>query len=413
MEELEGYINDGQGKNIVIAMHHPAMSNGTYGGTESFKSHITPLPVLGTLRNAVMNLGAFNPDHLNSRRYNYLRIAVSALAQANDRITLVSGHEENLQLLSRGGIHQIISGSFGSKSPTKIEEKHITAIGGFMKYKGKYAYGERGFARLDFYKDGSSKVTFITEDSLEKDKTFDVLNPKEREKQFSNFDESLGKTYTAPILDDPKDYEKSGFYKFLWGERYRSYFGKPVEAPVVKLDTLYGGLHVVKEGGGHQSFSLRLEDDNGKQYAMRSLRKSALKFLKFKLPGISYNSDDYRDTWTEEVISDFFTTAHPFMQLVVNPLAKSVDINHSDTYLYYVPKQTQLEQYNENFGDELYFIQRRPSDEQFNYKGYRRTIDNVTGTVKDFESTTDMLERIKRDESFAIDREKFYPCTGF
>ncbi|MDC6405227.1 MULTISPECIES: ShlB/FhaC/HecB family hemolysin secretion/activation protein [Maribacter] len=413
MEELEGYINDGQGKNIVIAMHHPVMSNGTYAGTESFKSHITPLPVLGTLRNTVMDLGAFDPDHLNSRRYNYLRIAVSALAQANDRITVISGHEENLQLLLGGGIRQIISGSLGSKSPTKIDKNHITAIGGTMKYQGEYAYGDRGFARLDYYKDGSSKVTFISEADLEKEKTFDVLKPKEERKNFDRFDESIGKTYTTPILDNPEDYEKKGFYKWLWGERYRSYFGKPVEAPVVKLDTLYGGLHVVKEGGGHQSFSLRLADDDGKQYAMRSLRKSALKFLKFMLPGISYNSDDYRDTWTEEVISDFFTTAHPFMQLVVNPLAESVDINHSDTHLFYVPKQPQLEQYNENFGDELYFIQRRPSDEQLNYKGYRRTIDKVSGEVKDFESTTDMLERIKRDESYAIDQKNFIRARIF
>ncbi|MDC6389020.1 ShlB/FhaC/HecB family hemolysin secretion/activation protein [Maribacter sp. PR1] len=413
MEELEGYINDGQGKNIVIAMHHPVMSNGIYAGTESFKSHMTPLPVLGTLRNAVMDLGAFDPDHLNSRRYNYLRIAVSALAQANDRITLVSGHEENLQLLSGGGIHQIISGSLGSKSPTKIEKNQITAIGGSMAYEGDYAYGERGFARLDFYDDGSSQVTFISEDDLDNSKTFDLLKPMEEEKQFTDIDKNIGKTVTTPILDNPEDYEKSGFYKFLWGERYRSYFGKPVNAPVVNLDTLYGGLHVVKEGGGHQSFSLRLADKDGKQYAMRSLRKSALKFLKFKLPGISYSSDDYRDTWAEEVISDFFTTAHPYMQLVVNPLAESVGINHSDTELFYVPRQPQLEQYNENFGDELYFIQRRPSDEQFNYKGYRRTIDKVSGTVKDFESTTDMLERIKRDESFAIDQKNFIRARIF
>ncbi|MGB3150806.1 MAG: metallophosphoesterase, partial [Maribacter sp.] len=84
MEELEGYINDAQGKNLVIAMHHPAMDNGVYTGTDTFKGHMTPLPILGTLRNSVMDLGAFNPEHVNSRRYKYLRIAVSALAQASD-----------------------------------------------------------------------------------------------------------------------------------------------------------------------------------------------------------------------------------------------------------------------------------------------------------------------------------------
>ena len=172
MEELEGYINDAQGKNVVIAMHHPAFSNGVFTGTDTFKNHMVPLPVLGTLKNSVMDLGAFNPEHLNSRRYRYLRIAVSALAQANDRITLVSGHEESLQLLSGGGIHQIISGSLGSKSATKLGKNRITAIGGSMEYEGEYAFGERGFARLDYYADGSSKVTFLTEDDLTEGKDF-------------------------------------------------------------------------------------------------------------------------------------------------------------------------------------------------------------------------------------------------
>ena len=404
MEELEGYIGDGQGKNIVIAMHHPVFTNGTYAGKTTVKDHLTPIPLYGTIKNTVMDLGAFNPEHVNSRRYNYLRIAVSALAQANDRITLISGHEESLQLLKGGGIHQIISGSLGNKSATKLGPGRITAIGGSIEFDGEYAYGERGFARLDYFKDGSSKVTFISENDLSTSKTFPVLPEFEPKKEFDEFTASEKKFEEAQVLDDPNDYNKSGFYKFLWGKRYRQYFGQPVEAPVVYLDTLYGGLSVVKEGGGHQSFSLRLEDANGKQYAMRSLRKSALKFLKFKLPGISYNTQDYQDTWAEKAISDFFTTAHPYMQLVIDPLAESVGINHSDTDLFYVPKQDSLKEFNESYGDELYYIERRPSEEQANYKGYRRTIDQTTGKVTDYESTTDMLEKIKSDESYTVDQ---------
>ncbi|MFS4469754.1 ShlB/FhaC/HecB family hemolysin secretion/activation protein [Maribacter sp. 2210JD10-5] len=413
MEELEGYINDGQDKNIVIAMHHPVFSNGIYAGKATLKDHMIPLPILGTLKNTVLDLGAFNPEHLNSRRYNYLRIAVSALAQANDRITLVSGHEESLQLLSGGGVHQIVSGSLGSKSATRLGKGRITAIGGAMEYEGSYAHGERGFARLDFYTDGSSKVAFITESEAE-EKSFDLLpRLRQEEKQFVFSNTNGTKTKSEKILDNREDYDKSGFYKFLWGERYRKYFGHPVDAPVVKLDTLYGGLKVVKEGGGHQSFSLRLEDENGKQYAMRSLRKSALKFLKFKLPGIAYTDDDFQDTWAEEVISDFFTTAHPYMQLVIDPLAKAVEINHSDTELFYVPKQELLGQFNDTYGDELYYIERRPSEEQLNYKGYRRTITEDTGKVTDYESTTDMLEKIKSDESYHIDQKNFIRARIF
>ena len=70
MEELEGYIGDGQGKNIVIAMHHPVFTNGIYAGKTTTKDHLKPFLVYGTIKNTVMDLGAFNPEHVNSRRYN-------------------------------------------------------------------------------------------------------------------------------------------------------------------------------------------------------------------------------------------------------------------------------------------------------------------------------------------------------
>lgn len=108
------------------------------------------------------------------------------------------------------------------------------------------------------------------------------------------------------------------------------------------LDTLYGGLEVTKEGGGHQSYSIRLKDKSGKEYSMSSLRKNVVKFLKFKIPGVAYTQDDYSETSTEEVISDFFTTAHPYMQLVINPLARSASVNHSSPTLFYIPKQVRL-----------------------------------------------------------------------
>ncbi len=412
IQELEGYINDGQGKNIVIAMHHPVLSNGEYAGHVTMKQHLTPIPVLGTITHTINDLGAFNPDNLNSRRYNYLRIMVSSLAQSSDRITLVSGHEESLQYLEAKGLHQIVSGSLGKVGATNRGKDRITAIGGSLLYEGRFTSGKKGFARLDYFKDGSSKVTFINGDPKETAATFKVL-PKFKEK-FEQKEFKLPKEATKKeaVLNNPEDYDKSGFYKFLWGNRYRKYYGKEVMAPVVNLDTLYGGLRVTKEGGGHQSFSLRLEDKKGKEYAMRSLKKNALKFLKFKLPGLAYNEDDYKDTWAEEVISDFFTTAHPFLQLTVNPLAKAAGVNHSDSELFYVPKQNALEEYNENFGDELYFVERRPSEEQLNYKGYRRTIDD-SGKVVDYESTTDMLEKIKSDESYTVDQESFIRARVF
>ncbi|MBC8766430.1 hypothetical protein H4O18_00365 [Arenibacter sp. BSSL-BM3] len=410
LEELEGYINDGQDKNIVIAMHHPIFSNGKYAGKESFKSHITPIPVLGTVMNGISDLGAFSPELLNSRRYNYLRILVSALAKASDRITIVSGHEESLQYLTGGGIHQVIGGSLFQKTPTKLGADKITTIGGSLDYEGKYTHGAEGFAKLEYFKDGSSKVTFISEGDDKN--TINILPKLDKESAPHNFPVISNSTKKDAVTDNKEELNKSGFYKFLWGERYRNYFGTSVTAPIAYLDTLYGGLKVTKEGGGHQSYSIRLEDNNGREFSMRSLRKNALKFLKFKVKGIAFEENDYKDTWTEEVISDFFTTAHPYMQLVINPLAQAVNVNHSSPSLFYIPKQERLGDLNEQFGDELYFIEERPSDEQTNFKGYRRTIDE-SGKMKEMESTTDMLEKISGDESYTIDQRDFIRARIF
>lgn len=412
VEELEDAIDDNLDKNIVIAMHHPVFSNGQYAGKKTFKDHMTPIPVLGTLTEGFKDLAAYDPEHLNSRRYNYLRVFVTTQAQKSDRITIVSGHEENLQYLVGKNVRQIISGTLATKSATHLSEDELVSLGGALAYEGKFSHGALGFAKLEYFKDGSSSVSFYSFDKEETRTTMDVLSKFPEERPIVKIDSNLPEKVTEQVLDDSDAYHKTGFYQFLWGKRYRTYFGKKVTAPTVDLDTLYGGVKVTKEGGGHQSFSLRLEDSDGGEYAMRSLRKSAMKYLKFKLPGIAYNEDKYRDSWPEELVSDFFASAHPYMQLVMNPLAKGVGVNHSDNDLYFVPKQETLGDFNKDYGDELYFIERRPSEEQVNYKGYRRTIDK-NGKVTDMESTTDMLEKIKEDEEYIVDQRAYVRARVF
>lgn len=409
-QELEGYINDAQGKNLVIAMHHPIFSNGTYAGHSSFKDHILPFPVLGTVLTGFEDLAATSPDKAWSRNYLPLRILVSALAKKSDRITVVSAHEESLQYLAGGSIHQVVSGSFGSTAVTNRSKSNIITIGGTLPFEGQFTYGKNGFAKLVYFEDGSSEISFIT--AKENPYNFKVLEEFPERLKPKTFKHVQDKTVKDSVYALDKKINRSGFYKFLWGERYRKYYYQPVTAKTVYLDTLFGGLKITKKGGGHQSYSIRLEDENKGEYAMRSLRKDPLKFLKFRVPGVAYIEDDYKNTLPVELISDFFTTAHPYIQLVIPPLAQAVNVNHGKNALYFVPKQNTLGKYNSEFGNELYFIEPRPSDEQADYKGYRRTIDKK-GEIKDFESTTDMLEKIKSDESYTIDKKAYVRARVF
>ncbi len=412
MEELEGYINDGQGKNIVIAMHHPIFSNGKFAAKETFKSHLRPVPILGTLLSAVRDLDGFDPDQLNSRSYYYLRVLVSALATNSDRITLISGHEESLQYLKGGEIHQIISGSLSEKTATKRSRDKLVALGGSLDYEGIYTHGAAGFARLDYFKDGSSQIRFFSPEQPNPI-ALKVLPELKEKDTISHFPEITAPVKKASIIKDELKLDKSGLYKFFWGKRYRDYYGKEVTADIADLDTLYGGLTVLQKGGGHQSFSLRLQDKNGKEYAMRSLRKNALKFLKFKVKGISFTRNEYKNTFTEELVTDFFTTAHPYIQLIIPPLARAAEINHADTRLFYVPEQKALGEFNGEFGNELYYIEERPSAEFASFEGFNRSNPNEKGAIEDFESTSDILEKMKSDESYLVDEESFIRARIF
>jgi hypothetical protein len=409
-EAFEGYIKDSRGKNLLIVMHHPIFSNGKYAGNEIFLESVTPLPVVGNIFHEIVDLGGFSSQRLNSLRYNYLRMVISSLVQDNDRVTIVSGHEESLQYLTSANTRQVISGSLGSRTGTKLSTGTISNVGGSLDFEGKFTYGEKGFAVINYFEDGSSDVNFITE----KDTYAFEMNQKfpEKEKEYSTptFSET---TKTLPITTNNDKLDKSGFYKFIWGDRYRSYFGIPVTAKIGILDTLYSGLKITQQGGGHQSYSARLADAENREYAMRGLEKDALKFLRFKVPGIAYVEEDYRGTFAETAISDFFTTTHPYMQLVINPLAKSAGINHANTQLYYLPKQPGFKFLGDAYGDQLYFIEERSNDEQKDFEGYNRSNPEEEGKIVNNESTTDVLEKLNEDEKYTIDQRAYIRARLF
>lgn len=409
-EEFEAYIKDSRGKNLLIVMHHPIFSNGKYAGNETFLESITPLPIVGNIINEAIDLGGFSKGKLSFIRYNNLRSVISSLVKDNNRVTIVSGHEESLQYLASENIRQIISGSLGSRTGTKMSKGTIANIGGSLNYDGKFTYGEKGFAIINYYEDGSSDVNFVTEKVAFAFELNTKFPEKEEEYPIPSFSES---SKTLPITTDKNKLEKSGFYKFLWGDRYRSYLGKPVTADIGILDTLYAGLKITQKGGGHQSFSARLEDNKGKQYAMRGLQKDALKFLRFKVPGIAYVEEDFKDTYIETVVYDFFSTSHPYIQLVINPLAKSAGVNHANTQLYYLPKQPGFKFLGDDYGDQLYFIEERPMNEQKDYEGYNRANPNEKGKAVNFESTTDVLEKLNRNEKYTIDQRAYIRARLF
>ena len=86
----------------------------------------------------------------------------------------------------------------------------------------------------------------------------------------SGFAQTPGQTATAPASDK---FKTNGSRTFWMGSNYRKEWKTPITVPVLNLGTEKGGLKPVKRGGGKQTRSLRVEDPQGRQYALRSIQK--------------------------------------------------------------------------------------------------------------------------------------------
>ena len=105
LEELESLINKNKDKTIILALHHPLMSNGSHGGQYSLKKNLfpfqqkIPLPVIGSLINLFRETSGTNPQDVQNKQYILYANRIKALIKGKDNIIVVSGHEHNLQYI--------------------------------------------------------------------------------------------------------------------------------------------------------------------------------------------------------------------------------------------------------------------------------------------------------------------------
>lgn len=402
--ELESEIKKNQNKTIVVAMHHPIFTNGIHGGQYNFDRHLypsqkkIPVPVLGSLATLIRTTGGVSIQDAQNNRYKSLANRVEAIASSGEkeRIIFVSGHEHALQYIEHDSIHQVVSGS-GSKAT------YVT-----LSNDGLFAYNGQGFAVLDVFKDGSSWISYYgNEDNKPK-----LLYQKEVFKtpvpfQVQDYPDHFPQTKTASIYSEKEaESEQGPVHRTVWGERYRKLYATDVTLPVADLDTLHGGLEVVREGGGHQTVSLRLKDSLGREYNMRRVRKDALRFLQsvaFKNQPVE---DKLDNTVAENLVQDFYTAAHPYGFLAIPTMSEAANVYHTNPELYYLPKQDALGKYNAVQGDDIYMLVERPEEGWIDYKSFGSPGHDIV-------STADMLERLRRDEKYQLDEPAYVRARIF
>jgi hypothetical protein len=364
-------------KLLIFASHHPFRSYSVHGGYYTIKQHIfpftdlkknlyIPLPILGSIY--PLTRGVFGtPEDLPNPQYQAMVHGIEAAFKPHGPTIFVSGHDHTLQLIEDKQNVYVISGSGAKENRVKKGSKSL------------FASNENGFAAIEVSMHGAINVKYYTVDKGE--------TPIFAQSLFSLQDihsqalanlgtpaKELPAKVTVPI--DTQYEHKSNFHEWLLGANYRNVWATPVAFPVLDLQKEKGGLTILQRGGGMQTLSLRMEDANGKEWVLRSLKKYPVKAI----------PEELRNTVAQDVVQDQISAADPYAPLAVPVLAKAAGVPHAKPRLVYVPKDTTLGVYASTFGDDVYLFEQREPDTKGKSINTLKVLDQIHG---DNDNTTD------------------------
>ena len=390
--ELEDQLNKNQNKTIVVATHHPLITHGSHGGYYSMEKQIfplenkVPLPILGSMINLIRSTGGVTHQDISNQNYKMLSDRIKTLISGRKNVVVVSGHDHNLQYIEQNDIRQIISGA-GSKTEA------AKAVG-----TNDFSFGENGYAELKISKSGNAEVSYFSLKPNKSDLLFRKTVLGKEEKPAKNYPENFPQNSEASVYDSVMT-KKNKFYEYLWGKHYRDYYSRKINVKNLTLDTLFGGVKTDRAGGGHQTKSLRLETKNGEEYVIRALKKSGVRFLQAVAFKNQYVIDDFSGSYADQFLLDFYTTSHPYTPLVIGDMSDKLGIRHTTPHLFYIPKQKTLNNFNDTFGDELYYLEDRPME----------TDDNPNKVL----GTDEVILNITKDEKYKIDEKAWIKARLF
>lgn len=209
-------------------------------------------------------------------------------------------------------------------------------------------------------------------------KTFETCTISNLEElQRTNF-----RNHDSVLIAPSTLYEANLLKDLVQGSNYRDAWSEKVKFPIVFLDTLYGGMEIIKEGGGKQTHSLKLRSKNDIIYTLRSVTKDPEKII----PEIA------EDLGLENIIVDGISAQHPYAAILVAELAQKLDILHTHPRMVFIPKQEVLGDFNKKFGNRLFLLEYETES-----KGNWTSLKNVSEIIE-----TKDLQKLKFESKAKI-----------
>ncbi len=381
MAELEDILQRNQGKQVIVASHHPMYTYGEHGGVFTAKDHFfpltklnkalyLPLPVLGSIYPFYRKVFGNIQDTANPF-YNEMRMSIESILKNYPGTIFAAGHEHSLQYSIKDSVHYVVSGSGSKTTPVK------------KKGHAKYVKSESGFVRVVLTSGRQVRIEYFAGDNQSPDFVQEFGIAKQPEGMDVSAISELGF-----VKAKASDQYKAGKSRKRWmGSNYRDVWSQEIQAPVFDFKSEGGDLKIVQRGGGMQTLSLRLEDPKGRQYTLRSIEKYPEKAI----------PEAFRETFAKDIVQDQISAAHPYGALVVPHLAKAAGIYHTNPKVVWLADDPRLGNYRNTFANRLMLFEERPS-------GKAKGLD-FFGNADEIESTFKIIKELAKDNDNYVDQQ--------
>lgn len=159
---LRGALEGADGRDTVVAMHHPLVSGGPHGGRFGLRQHLfpltdvkgwawLPLPVIGSIYPIARSSGISSQDE-SSEAYRAMTTALVAAAEDHLPLAWASGHEHVLEVIERTRFGRMLVSGGGYYGHVT----HVRPVEG-----ARYQAARSGYMRIDLLEDGRRRLTVV------------------------------------------------------------------------------------------------------------------------------------------------------------------------------------------------------------------------------------------------------------